>query len=115
MDGDDSDHGGVMSVVYNLDELRERFTILGERHTADAVVSSACTNSASLISLFLTARLIRSPYIMAAIRDEYIKAIHMYSPHLTIRNRYTLHLMEETGRCMVLEYHTTEEQLGLLQ
>jgi len=113
VDNSKHDHRGIMSVIYNLEELAERFTVLGERHRDDHVVSIVCSNTVYLISLFLIARLISSHNSMTLVRNEYARAVDMLTPQLVTRSRYTLHLMEETLQCMTLECHTLEEKMGL--
>jgi len=98
-----------MSVVYNLEELRERFKTLGGRHAGDVLVATACANSVQFIDLFLVACRIPSLKFMQEGRDRYITALSNSSPHLMHRNSYTLRLMEETYKCMVLECHDMEE------
>jgi len=97
-----------MSVIYNLEELRERFRTLGGRHAGDVLVSTACANSVQFIDLFLAARRIPSLKFMQEGRDRYITALSNNSPHLIHRNKYTLHLMRETLQCMQLECHDME-------
>ena len=97
-----------MSVIYNLEELIDRFKTLESRHVKDVMVKAACHDSIAFIRFFL----LENPKAMRDTIETYTKIRNRYAPHLLTRNKYTLYLMDETIQCMQLECHDMEMRLG---